>query len=49
MAELHATTWPTQPQTIHSTVTVLTIMILLGVILAVMDGTFSQIVNRFIL
>jgi len=47
--ELNAVTWPTRNQAIHSSITVLVIMLIIAFLLAIMDFGFSELVNRFIL
>ncbi len=49
LSELNAVTWPTQKQAIHSSVTVLVIMFVIGLLLTLMDAGLNEIVNKFIL
>ncbi|MCF7918215.1 preprotein translocase subunit SecE [Candidatus Gracilibacteria bacterium] len=41
IAELHAVTWPTRRQAVHSMIIVLVIMLLTGVLLGVLDYIFN--------
>ena len=48
IAELHNVTWPTKKQAIHSMILVLSIMLLVGVFLGVVDSFLKQIVLQFL-
>ncbi len=42
VSELHNVTWPTRTQAIHSMITVLSIMLLVGVFLGIVDYLFNE-------
>jgi preprotein translocase SecE subunit len=42
IAELHNVTWPTNQQAVHSMITVLVIMLLVGIFLGVIDYFFNE-------
>ncbi|MCF7906022.1 preprotein translocase subunit SecE [Candidatus Gracilibacteria bacterium] len=42
IAELHNVTWPTRKQAVHSMITVLSIMLIVGVFLGVVDYFFNE-------
>ena len=42
VAELHAVSWPTKQQAIHSMITVLVIMLLVGVALTIVDYLLNE-------
>jgi len=44
IAELHNVTWPTRNQATHSMITVMSIMLLVGFFLGVVDYFFNEIV-----
>jgi preprotein translocase subunit SecE len=48
VAELKKVSWPSRKQTINSTVVVITLMIVLGVFLAIIDTTLAKIVSLII-
>ena len=48
IAELHGVTWPTRKQAIHSMITVLVIMLLVGIFLGVVDSLLNQVVLKLI-
>ncbi len=44
IAELHAVSWPTKQQAIHSMITVLVIMLLVGVALTIVDYLLNEVI-----
>ncbi len=44
LAELRNVTWPTKAQAIHSMITVLSIMLMVGVFLTVVDSGFNEVI-----
>ena len=42
VAELNNVTWPTQKQAVHSMITVLVIMAVIGVFLTLIDSVFKE-------
>lgn len=42
VAELHNVTWPTKKQAIHSMITVIVVMMLVGVFLGIVDYVFNE-------
>jgi len=42
VAELHNITWPTKKQAIHSMITVIVVMIIVGIFLGVVDLIFNE-------
>jgi preprotein translocase SecE subunit len=42
IAELHNVTWPTKNQAVHSMITVIAIMLLVGIFLGVIDYFFNE-------
>ncbi|MBT3349245.1 preprotein translocase subunit SecE [bacterium] len=42
--ELRAVTWPTKKQAVHSMITVLIIMLIIGVGITFIDGVFNRII-----
>ncbi len=48
IAELHNVTWPTKNQAVHSMVTVVTIMFIVGVFLSVLDNVLGTTFLSFL-
>lgn len=48
-SELKKVSWPTRKQTIHYTILVIFITIVVAIILGVLDTTFSSAIKNFIL
>jgi len=48
LAELHGVTWPTRKQAIHSMITVLVIMLLVGLFLGFADYLLNQVILKLI-
>lgn len=48
-AELKKVSWPSKEQTIHYTILVIVISLLVAVILGLLDNTFSGFIRQFIL
>lgn len=48
-AELLKVSWPSREQTIHYTVLVIVISLVVAIVLGVLDNTFSSLLKNFIL
>ena len=44
--ELHNITWPTKTQAVHSMITVIAIMLIVGVFLGVVDYLFNEAILK---
>ena len=48
MTELHNVTWPTRRQAIHTMITVVVIMLVVGIFLAVLDNGLGKLFARIV-
>jgi len=48
LTELHAVTWPTRKQAVHSMITVIVIMLIVGVFLVLVDSALNKMVLNLI-